>query len=150
MYKIITDISIVENLNDIARNREKKKDGSIDMSIKYCDAIKHPIRDEWIIPIDENLLRIYNPENLDYLLSDNFETIPEDWNWLYDEPIRITIPNYLILTDPNLKELIHYCEDYDILTYTNETHTYVYVYYIMEVHRTLFGMFEQITIENRS
>jgi hypothetical protein len=144
MYKIITDITVLDKLNLIVQNMENNSD------VNYSDAIKHPIRAEWLIPIDENLLKIYNPTNLDYLLSDNIETIPSDWNWPYQECIiRITIPNYLILSNVYLKSLIQYCDANDVKSIVDKENSIVYVNYILPEHQQLFNMFSEIKIETK-
>lgn len=87
MYKIVTDTSILMEIDSTIKLRENN------LESKYCEPFKHPIKDEWIIPIDETLLKMYNPSNLDYLLSDNISEIPGEYDWPFSlRPIRVFIP----------------------------------------------------------
>jgi hypothetical protein len=89
MYKIITDLKQLEEINQAASNREGKAE------VKYCDIVKHPIKELYIIPIIKHLLLNYKLDFIteEWLNTDIVESYPEDWEWIYPERrIRIQIP----------------------------------------------------------
>ena len=87
MYKIVTDISIITAINEAAKVDENNN------NTNYCEIHKHPVNDEYAIPIIEGILKKYNLPNIDYILSDNVEVLPDDWSWPFSErTIRISIP----------------------------------------------------------
>jgi hypothetical protein len=144
MYKIVTDATIVTLINAAAKLRENNEE------VNYCEFQKHPIREEWAIPVNESILRKYNLQNIEELLSNNIETLPDDWEWAFPhEKFRIIIPNFLILRETSLRALISYCDANNIDSVVSETHSYIYISEIFEEHRAIFGQYEEITIEHK-
>lgn len=87
MYKIVTDITLIDQINEACKRYEDNQESN------YCQIEKHPIRNEWVIPIIEGILRKYNLSFIEELLTDNIEELPEDWLWPYMErTYRVKIP----------------------------------------------------------
>jgi len=144
MYKITT----VEQINQINEAQSKKEIGS-----KYCEHIRHPLQELYAIPVLDTVLRSYQLEFItdEWLSTDVYETLPDDWNWVYEnESVRITIPNYLILTNTNLRNLITYSIDNDVKNVIDKEYTRLYVNYILPEHLALLESITEITIETRN
>jgi len=66
--------------------------------------------------------------------------LPIDWIWPYPtDPIKITIPNSLILKDADLRSLIDYAIMMEINYIIDDMNTYLYVSYIKEEQQILFS-----------
>jgi len=118
-----------------------------------CESILHCSQDFGAfnlcrVDLFESLKETSNIITDEWLNTDIVNELPNDWTWHFTDLIRIIIPNYLILKDERLTNLISYAKTYDIHNVIDESNTYLYVDYIMEIHRTLFNEFENITIEN--
>jgi len=140
-------ITTIEQVNQINEAQSNKEVGS-----KYCEPIKHPLQELYAIPVLETILRSYQLDFIteEWLSMDVYETLPDDWNWIYEsESIRITIPNYLILTNTDLRNLITYSIDNDVKNVIDKEYTRLYVNYILPEHLALLESLTEITIERR-
>ena len=155
MYKIITDIAILTAINEAAKLRENNSE------VNYCEVVKHPINEEWAIPIIESILWGYELPFINDLLDGLIETLPQDWNWIYiDRPIRIIIPLWvqakaLTYTDEEtkwlyLKELVLFIRPYvEVYTLTDKENVTIYLEELYPQHEAILSMFEEIKIETK-
>jgi hypothetical protein len=142
MYKIITDIQILQQINEAAKLKEGNE------NVQYCELLKHPIRNEYAIPIMEGILRGYNLSFIDELLTGNVESLPADWSWPFEnESIRITIPNNLILKEAYLRALIQYCDANEVKYIVQGDLSCIYVNYILPEHQIILDLYKEIIIE---
>jgi len=87
MYKITNNIELINKINQAAKLKEGNQE------VNYCEIQKHPVRDEYAIPIIENILKGYNLSFIKEVLSNLVSELPEDWEWLYlERPVRLEIP----------------------------------------------------------
>jgi hypothetical protein len=150
MYKIITDRTQLETINNAAKSIENNPDSNYDLGQKNCTLEKWAILlSSWLEKQEVKELCPFITN--EWLNSDISVELSSDWAWHYDEPIRIIIPNDLILREPCLKALISYCDANEVLNITpeSETMSYVYVKFIHPEHQDLFDLFPEIKIETK-
>jgi hypothetical protein len=152
MYKIANNPEQFNLINQKIKEVENNENSLFSEITKHCKEEKYAFG----IGEEGSLIRNYlisfgldfvTPE---WLTTNAISELPLDWTWYYDTLIRTIIPNYLILQDNNLRALIQYCMDNDVLNVVGKEETYVYVNYILPEHLALFESFEEITIENKT
>ena len=148
MYKISNNKQEFETINQTAVLKDST-------CTEFSNIIKHCKDELYAFNIGENdilrsILLSYNLPFIteEWLNTDIVSELPNDWTWYYETSMRIIIPNYLILSDDNLRNLITYCIENDVLHIIDKDNTWLYVNYILPEHLALLESFDEIKIEN--
>lgn len=92
MYKIITDITQLEAINNRVKELENNSNS------KYCEIVKHPLQNKWIIPILPGILKGYDISFITdtWLNANIIDELTEDWLWPYlNRTYKVKIPYQL-------------------------------------------------------
>lgn len=136
MIKIISDIYQLIAINNAASVKENNP------SVKYCDIIKHPIREEWVIPIDEVILKSYELNFItdEWLNSNLVEELPEDWNWPFPQQLRIRISDVDIVDLlSNYSEFIGFIDTMKDTTVKSDGYRYIYLSVLYPEHEYILS-----------
>lgn len=83
----------------------------------------------------------------DEWLATGVEKLPDNWSWAYTSTGRVFIPNFLILKEKLLRDLISYCEQHDVKSTITELETTVYLTYVYQSHDAILKSFPEIRFE---
>ena len=144
MYKITTNLSEINKINDAVKVKENNQES------QYCEINKHCKLEQYSIPLLESYLRSLGLSFIteEWLTTNIVETLPFDWTWFAPEKSkRISVPNRL-LSNQIIKQLI-----VTIIANENPTQSddyYQYIYFNdWENNQFILEMFPEIKYEEQ-
>ncbi len=153
MYKLTSNISLIETLNSLTKQHENNG------NVAYCAINKHATLELYAIPIITSYLQAINAPN--EVFENLVETLPDGWSWNFENRlIRVSIPfdlqvkailanskneqNYLAYLGALVEGLKTQLSEFIV---TDSTSIIVYLEFLLPEHKALLESFESIKIE---